>query len=211
MSKARIRYSKAGRAKYISHLDLMATMQRAFLRAGVELKYSEGFNPHPYMSAALPLPVGYESLCEILDVGISNDALPNIETIKLPDGLNVHEAYKPVRKFSDIAWVEINVTLHYNKLTDDNLPEKLKTCFERDRIVILKRTKRGSKELDIAPFVKNVDFSNDEEIKMIAMVSAQNPTINLADLESIFDDELKPERLEMKRIDIYDSNMMKFM
>ena len=71
MSKIRLLYSKTGKAKYISHLDLMATMRRALLRAGIELKYSEGFNPHPYMSVALPLPVGCSSICELIDIGIT--------------------------------------------------------------------------------------------------------------------------------------------
>ena len=53
MDKLRLRFEKTGRAVYISHLDLMATMQRAFARAGLELKYSEGFNPHPLISILL--------------------------------------------------------------------------------------------------------------------------------------------------------------
>ena len=53
--KLRLRFSKTGRAVYISHLDLMQTMQRAFSRAGFALKYTEGYNPHPLISIALPL------------------------------------------------------------------------------------------------------------------------------------------------------------
>ena len=74
MSKLRLRFAKQGRAVYISHLDLMHTMQRAFSRAGYELKYSEGFNPHPQISIALPLSVGASSLCEILDFKLTHDA-----------------------------------------------------------------------------------------------------------------------------------------
>ena len=50
MDKLRLRFEKTGRAVYISHLDLMQTMQRAFARAEYDLKYSEGFNPHPQIS-----------------------------------------------------------------------------------------------------------------------------------------------------------------
>ena len=67
MNKLRMRFSKTGRAIYISHLDLMATMQRAFSRAGSRLQYSEGFNPRPQISIALPLSVGTASLCELMD------------------------------------------------------------------------------------------------------------------------------------------------
>jgi len=211
MSKVRFRYSKTGKAKYISHLDLMSTMQRAFLRAGIELKYSEGFNPHPYMSVALPLQVGSESICELMDVGLVNETLPDINTISLPDGIKIIKAYKPSKKFSEIAWVEINATLHYNKIRIESLKDRLIKCFSRDHILITKRTKRGFKELDVAQFIKDIDFNIEKKVLMTAKISAQNPTLTLADLECVFEDELKPDYLEFKRIDIYDSNMMKFM
>ena len=51
----RILFSKTGRARFISHLDLMRTLQRAFFRAGIQIKHTEGFNPHPFVSIALPL------------------------------------------------------------------------------------------------------------------------------------------------------------
>ena len=63
----RLLFSKTGRAKYISHLDLMRTFQRAFARAKIQIKHTEGFHPHPFVSIALPLSVGYSSQCEILE------------------------------------------------------------------------------------------------------------------------------------------------
>ena len=63
MSDQRIQFIKTGRARYISHLDLMRTFQRAFLRAGLHVKHTEGFNPHAYVSIALPLSVGFSSHC----------------------------------------------------------------------------------------------------------------------------------------------------
>lgn len=65
--KLRLRFEKTGRAIYISHLDLMRTMQRVFLRADCPLKYSEGFNPHALISILLPLSVGVGSVCELMD------------------------------------------------------------------------------------------------------------------------------------------------
>ena len=72
MDKMRLRFEKTGRAIYISHLDMMRTMQRVFARAGLELKYSEGFNPHhspaalggdgqPVRDNGLPPDLGYRS------------------------------------------------------------------------------------------------------------------------------------------------------
>ncbi|MBQ7565814.1 MAG: DUF2344 domain-containing protein, partial [Oscillospiraceae bacterium] len=63
----RLRLEKTGDAIYLSHLDLMRVVQRAFTRAGVMLKHSGGFSPKPYVAAALPLSVGVESVCELLD------------------------------------------------------------------------------------------------------------------------------------------------
>ena len=51
----RLLFTKTGRARYISHLDLMRTFQRAFARARIPIKHTEGFNPHPFVSIALPL------------------------------------------------------------------------------------------------------------------------------------------------------------
>ena len=213
MSKVRFRYSKTGRAGYISHLDLMATMQRAFLRAGVKLKYSEGFNPHPYISAALPLPVGCESICELIDVGIIDGSLPDIKSIKMPEGIIISEVYTPDRKAADITWIEIICHLHYDRETDEGIADKLYSALTKEVNIISKRTKRGFKELDIAPYIKNVELlydTNDKNVQLKAKIFAQNPTINISDIENAIGDSLKPDFFELKRIDIYDANMVIF-
>jgi radical SAM-linked protein len=61
MQRLRIRFSRGEEIKYISHLDLMRLWQRALNRAGLEIAYSEGFNPHPRMSLAAPLALGVTS------------------------------------------------------------------------------------------------------------------------------------------------------
>ena len=70
MAKLRLLFVKEDRAAYISHLDLLRTFQRAFSRAKIPIKHTEGFNPHPFVSIALPLSVGYSSQCEILEFGL---------------------------------------------------------------------------------------------------------------------------------------------
>jgi len=215
MGKVRFKYSKTGKSKYISHLDLRATMQRAFLRAGVNLKYSEGFNPHPYMSVALPLSVGIESLCELIDVGIADDRIPDISSIKFPDGISLLEAYIPERKFADITWIEINGNIHYEKGKNDDRINRLIKRFSEASIIISKRTKRGFKDLDIKPHIKDVHFidgciGTEKSIDLTAKISAQNPTLNTDDLINVLGDELKPDFADMKRVAIYDSNMILF-
>jgi len=210
MDKNRFRYSKTGKAIYISHLDLMAVMQRSLIRAEVNLKYSEGFNPHPYMSVALPLSIGTESLCELMDVRVADAELPDINLLKLPDGIKILEIYFPERKFSEISWIEVSGILYYDKKADADILLSLKERFAQKSIVIPKRTKRGYKDLDIAPYIKNVDFRFGKNIEITAMISAQNPTLNTEDLVNALDNAAKPVYSEMKRIAVYDSNMVIF-
>ena len=66
----RLAFSKSDTAKFISHLDLMRTFQRAFFRAGLDIRHTEGFNPHAFVSIPLPLPVGFSSACEVLELSL---------------------------------------------------------------------------------------------------------------------------------------------
>ena len=74
MFKARMKFAKEGRAKYISHLDLMHAMQRSMARCQMPLWFTEGFNQHAYVSVALPLSTGYSGECEFLDFNITAEA-----------------------------------------------------------------------------------------------------------------------------------------
>ena len=86
MREVRLRFSKTGRLKYISHLDINRAMSRALKRAGIPLWYTEGFNPHPYMSFSLPLSLGVESLCESVDLRQNHSICKSC-----PTGFNKHE------------------------------------------------------------------------------------------------------------------------
>ena len=57
MAEHRLLFSKTGRARYISHLDLMRTFQRVFPRTELAIKHTQGYHPHPILSIVLPLPV----------------------------------------------------------------------------------------------------------------------------------------------------------
>ena len=113
----RLLFTKTGRAKYISHLDLMRTFQRAFARAGIAIKHTEGFHPHPFVSIALPLSVGYSSQCEILEFGLlegtSHGEVPARLTAAMPEGILVHECYPAQRKIRELTYVNYIMNLEY--------------------------------------------------------------------------------------------------
>ena len=98
MRKIRLFYKKLGRAVYISHLDLMRTLQRAFLRAGYSLKYSEGFNPHPVISILLPLSVGASSECELMDFE-EDERLTHAFSVFDPDMKESREVLSSIANF----------------------------------------------------------------------------------------------------------------
>ena len=97
MFKARMKFAKEGRAKYISHLDLMHAMQRSMARCQMPLWFTEGFNQHAYVSVALPLSTGYSGECEFLDFNITSEAVPEnaVEALNdvFPEGLRAIEIY----------------------------------------------------------------------------------------------------------------------
>lgn len=145
----RIVFSKTGKLKFISHLDLVRTMKAALLRSGVPVWYTEGFNPHPKMIFALPLSLGTESLCEYMDFKITRP-MPHDEIVSrlnsaLPEEIRVSRAYFPKTKFNDTAWAEYEIDSSEKIDISPLLQEKL---------VVMKKTKSGEKETDIAPQIK---------------------------------------------------------
>ncbi|MCL2366771.1 MAG: TIGR03936 family radical SAM-associated protein [Oscillospiraceae bacterium] len=216
MTKLRLRYSKTDNAKYISHLDLAAAMRRAFIRAGLELEYSKGFNPHPYISVAMPLSVGMQSVCELMDVGLKAQVemadLPGQITKYLPSGLEISEAYEPLRKFNELKWLEISGILYYDTVPQD-ICQKLKTRFCASNIEVLKKTKRGMGTIDIAEYVRDIEFSGTSEVYISAKISAQEPTIkpeNILDALGGDFQVLAPDYAVFKRIEAFDSDMLIF-
>ena len=77
MQRLRIRFSRGEEIKYISHLDLLRLWQRALVRADIPLAYSEGFNPHPRMSLAVPLALGVTGEAELMDIFLAKWSSPH--------------------------------------------------------------------------------------------------------------------------------------
>ena len=210
MDKLRLRFEKTGRAIYISHLDLMATMQRAFSRAGFRLQYSEGFNPHPLISILLPLSVGTASVCELMDFRLCEEAdlrtLPERLTDALPEGIRIIEAYPCERKSAELKWLDVLGRLEYDRGLP--APEALTAFFTQPEIVIEKKTKRGLGMTDIRPAIDRIAFRIDDSfIRLDARISAQEPTLNPELLISALRQrkpELAPDFAAFTRIETYD-------
>ena len=216
--KLRLRFAKKGRAVYISHLDLMRTMQRAFLRAGYALKYSEGFNPHPVISILLPLGVGAASECELMDFQFLEPRdlteLPARLTRAMPEGIEALEAYEGGRKVRELKWLRVSGVFAYDERDVSEMCAGLTAFFARETIVIEKKTKRGMGESDIVPAIREIAFRAGEGAVLAeAVISAQEPTLNPDNLVSALRQlapALAPDFAEFTRLEVYDENMTVF-
>lgn len=154
MIKVRAVFEKKGRAKYISHLDLNRCMQRTFKRSGLPIWYTEGFNPHIYITFALPLSLGYESSVEIMDFNLNENVEFEEVTSRLnnvmPEGMRILNAYSPASKHTAIKSAAFKVLFKTNE--PDRLKEKFNAFMMQENINTVKKTKRGGeKVIDLKP------------------------------------------------------------
>lgn len=165
MREVRLRFSKTGRLKYISHLDINRAMARALKRAEIPLWYTEGFNPHPYMSFSLPLSLGVESLCESVDLRIvgeiSNKEIKDRLNKVLPEDLKIVDVYDDFRDNSEIAYSDYVYKFEFND--NDLALEKIKSVLSSNEILALKKGKKGRKrimkETNIKSFIDKYSIS----------------------------------------------------
>lgn len=187
MSDQRILFRKTGTAKYISHLDLMHTMERAFLRAGITIRHTAGFHPHPYVSIPLPLPLGFSSDCEILEFGLVEgstvEELPAQMNQALPAGIEVLDCYDGGLPFKGLAFVRYDITLEFDAPVAQQAAEDFRAMVSRDSFVVQKRSKKaksGFTEVDIIPLVEAVEDVRPQGtfLYLTLLLKAQNPGLN---------------------------------
>lgn len=212
----RLLFEKTGRAVWISHLDLMRLFQRAFKRAGLKLKHTQGFNPRPSVSIALPLSVGVESECELLDFDLDGDFIPNDQICSLlnnalTDGVNVKCVYDDGKKVGALALLSCRIVLEYNVELPANACEQILALFAKESLLLPKKTKSGIQDQDIIPMIRNINTQMDgaHTIVLDALICCQNPTLNPGQLilaVETFLPALRPDFAKCRRMEIYDIN-----
>ena len=219
MGKLRLVFVKEGRAIYISHLDLLRTFQRVFLRQGLVLRHSQGFHPHPIISFAMPLSVGQSSDCEILDFEVTQDFngadIPEKLNPYMPEGVRAIKCYVPRRPVRDLAALRCRVEFEYDNGIPAGAEEALTALFGGESLVIQKRTKRKAMaDVDIRPMIGAVNMERRENVLVLnALVAAQNPGLNPALLATAVEThlpELKPDFVRVHRLAFLDSEGKQF-
>lgn len=186
MREIRLRFSKTGQAKYISHLDTNRVFSRAFARAGINLWYTEGFNPHPYMSFSLPLSLGVESLCENVDIKILDELTDKEVKDKmnavLPEGIRIVDVYGDFADSSEIVYSDYTYAFEFKD--NEAALDKIKTVLDSDEILALKKGKKGKrrilKETDIKPFIikHNASIRNNQIILNVRLLAGPEKNLN---------------------------------
>jgi len=201
----RVMFEKRGRAKYISHLDLMRTMTRVLRRAQIPLWYTEGFSKHPYITFAAPLSLGYEGYAETMDFRLegemSTEEIAERLNANMPVGLHVIKAAPAEMKAGQIANAVWCLTF------DAKFERMLREVLEQAEILVQKRTKKKTlKTVDIKPFIRNTVWSAEEDgrVTLTLELPCGENNINPSLLVDAVCEELT-DTVQIARLGVYDA------
>ncbi len=218
----RLLFEKMGNAVWISHLDLMRVFQRAFRRAGIAIYHSQGYSPRAHVSMALPLPVGTESQCELLDFAFAEGAQLPLESLParlnavLPAGIRVLSAWEGGKKLKELTYLDASLTLQYDHGLPAGAGEKILAFFQSGQpVVVPKRTKTGQTQLDIQPMIQAVSILGcwETTLQLQCRVCAQNPSLNpmlLPEALRLHRPELAPDFAKARRLALLDGSGAQF-
>ncbi len=213
--KIRIKFAKEGTMKFIGHLDLMRYFQKVMRRADVNIRYSEGFSPHQIMSFASPLGVGMESRGEYVDIEVlssdsSKEMLRRINSVignemealsyrLLPDNA--------ANAMSIVAAADYAVRFRpgCEPADWDSIVKGLDSFMAQEEIMIMKKTKKGDKEMNLRPLIYELSADKDAIFMKIATGSAANikPDVVIGAYMSSRGEELKDFALMVTRMEVY--------
>ncbi|MFW6189652.1 MAG: TIGR03936 family radical SAM-associated protein [Planctomycetota bacterium] len=165
----RSRFSKEGDIRFISHHDLMRTFDRALRRADLPVAMSEGHNPRPRISIPAPLSVSFRGRNEVFDVGLDEWIRPREFSrrlaAELPEGITLKSARitsthpdRQPREFSYRVALQPGAAL---------TEEKVGTLLQKERAVVLRERKKGSKEVNVLEFLKGLRLDGDALLMLI--------------------------------------------
>ena len=190
MAKYILTFSKTGTICYTSHLDMMKMFKRVFKRAGIKQSYSQGFNPHPKMTFAQPLSLGYWGLGEMLefetDEDYGADFIKNTLTPLMPEGIVITDCVeaenskKTLASKTDAAEYIIAIPLHEAlDMDNDRIRDKY---LGQDQIITYKKQKKKKElaEVDIKPMIRDLSFVVEEETLFVTALLDSGSTSNLS-------------------------------
>ncbi len=180
----RVFFVKEGPSKYMSHLDLMRCMTRTIRRAGVPIWYTEGFNPHPFMTFAMPLSLGTSGLCETMDVRLTVD-MP-FEEVKsrlnaaLCEGIYVTKVDYQLEKATAIQSAVYCVTLAAEGCSGGQLAAGMEKYLSQDTITVQKKNKKKQLvDMDVKPHIMAYSVSAEGECAVLRIRLPAGTSLNV--------------------------------
>lgn len=211
MRDVRLKFSKTGLIRFVSHLDMQRAVLRAMRRTDIPIWYTEGFNPHPYATYALPLPLGAESENDIMDIRVVGDIKNAVIAEKLnavlPDGLTVTDCYNPVDKYKNLSMAKYK--FFYDSDTNMN---KLKTVIEGGELLCEKagksHGKRVIKTVNLLEEVISYEITSEDNLSVltITLPAGSEKNVNPILLAETLKKEKGIDYLTVRRIELLTAN-----
>lgn len=186
MRCVRVWFEKKGDVRFISHLDLMRTMTRVIRRSKIPLWYTEGFNPHPYMTFVLPLSLGMESENDAMDIRVEGD-ITNEEVRKalsssMPAGVTVTGVTDPVLDPKFISFARFQMVFYVSENASE-IEERIRTLLSGESLVVQKLGKKGHKkvykDIDLLPHVKSYEIAVKGGVPVLSLILPAGSTTNI--------------------------------
>lgn len=226
--KIRIKFSKSGVMKYIGHLDLMRYFQKAVRRAGIDIRYSEGYSPHMIMSFAAPLGIGMLSDGEYLDIDVnstqSSEASIAALNAQMAEGIRVlsyvalddHEKKAmSIVCAADYLYLwkeeeEARRLAFFRQAQSEDLEELIARYYDRrEHIEVKKKTKKSERILDIRPLIFSMQAAEKDGrsgfFLKLNTGSTDNikPELVLEDFYAFYGAEFDRLDFDRKRLEVY--------
>lgn len=210
-------FSKTGRAKYISHLDLMRAMTRAFRRSHLPVWYTEGYHPHLHITFGQPLSLGFESDCEPMEVRATapfdpKDAIQSLNNV-LPPDIRVYACGSAARKLDQLVFSEYRITLRYENGVCPPTPEEYAAFSTQDEITVEKKTKRGVARFNLAPLLDMTRAETCGEGLQITAILPCGPQnhVNPSLITNAFAEYTRKDALvNVRRVAVFDEDLKPF-
>lgn len=212
----RMSFQKTGMAKFISHLDTVRCITRAMKRANVPVWFTEGFNPHAFLTFAMPLSLGFESLCETVDFRLMEETDLNELTERinnaLPVDITVKEIYTHETSPNDIRWAEYKIIFNN---PDNLLLRQAEKILSSDEIIVLKKVKKGrnkvEKEVNIKEHIKSFELINDNDKLVLNTVLSSGTSANINPMlligALVKDTQTDEQDVDIIKVQSYTDNM----
>ncbi len=180
--KIRIKFTKTGSLKFIGHLDVMRYFQKLNRRACIDMKYSQGFNPHQIMSFAQPLGIGLTSTGEYVDIEV-NTTMTSEAAIKAYNEHSVEEiqilSYKLLEDsvpnaMSQVAAADYILNFREEYFSDDELKNKFDEFMSNAEIMYERVSKKTTRTLDIKPFIYKYECCGQQLFLQLSTGSVEN-------------------------------------